>query len=71
MKSMRKAFVSLLSVLAAASIGILPIITSAQAPEVPKSKIDFEKEIIPIVKANCLGCHNKDNAKHNVIFPTK
>ena len=68
---MRKTFVPLFSVVAAASVGILPIITSAQTPDAPKSKIDFDKEIIPIVKSNCLGCHNKDVAKHNIMFPDK
>ena len=68
---MRKTFVPLVSVVIAAAIGVLPILTSAQASEPPKAKIDFEKEIVPIVKASCLGCHNKDNAKHNVMFPDK
>lgn len=70
---MRKTFIPLFSVVAAATVGLLPIVTSAQdpAPVPTKSKIDFEKEIVPIVKASCLGCHNKDNAKHNVAFPDK
>ena len=68
---MRKSFISLFSVVGAATIGILPILTSAQDPTLPKPKVDFEKEIVPIVKASCLGCHNKDNAKHNVMFPDK
>lgn len=68
---MRKTFVPLVSLVIAATIGVLPILTSAQSTEPPKVKIDFEKEIVPIVKASCLGCHNKDNAKHNVMFPDK
>ena len=68
---MRKTFISLLSVITAASISILPILTSAQDPTPAKPKVDFDKEIVPIVKASCLGCHNKDNAKHNVMFPDK
>ncbi len=68
---MRKTFFPLLSVVLAASVGLLPILTSAQAQEPAKPKIDFVKEIVPIVKSSCLGCHNKDNAKHNVMFPNK
>ena len=71
---MRKTFIPLFSVVFASSVALLPILISAQAqtpaPET-KSKIDFDKEIVPIVKASCLGCHNKDNAKHNVMFPDK
>lgn len=68
---MRKTFIPLISVVGAASLGLFPILTSAQSQEPAKPKISFEKEIVPIVKASCLGCHNKDNAKHNVMFPDK
>jgi uncharacterized membrane protein len=34
-------------------------------------EINFEKEIVPIVKTNCLGCHNKDYNKKGIIFPDK
>lgn len=38
----------------------------------PKTtKIDFQKEIVPIVKAHCIGCHNKDKAEHKIEFPDK
>lgn len=62
------------AILAAAVL--LPILGSAQSQDPPKepertSKINFEKQIVPIVKASCIGCHNKDNAKHNVAFPDK
>jgi uncharacterized membrane protein len=43
----------------------------AQDTEKKKEAINFEKEIVPIVKANCLGCHNKDSNKGGVIFPDK
>lgn len=51
---------------------VLPIVSIAQekTPE-PTSKINFEKQIIPIVKASCIGCHNKDNAAGKVMFPDK
>ncbi len=68
---MRKTFVPLFSVACASLVGLLPIVTSAQDPVPAKPKIDFVKEIVPIVKSSCLGCHNKDNAKHNVAFPDK
>ena len=35
------------------------------------TKLDFKKDIIPIVNANCISCHNKDKAEHNVMFPDK
>lgn len=70
MIEMLKSFLPLCSAVIAASHGVLPILTTAQSQD-PKPKVDFEKEIVPIVKASCLGCHNKDNAKHNVAFPDK
>lgn len=66
-----KTFVPYVSVSVAAVVGLLPFVTSAQTKEPAKPKINFEKEIVPIVKASCIGCHNKDNAKHNVMFPDK
>ncbi len=33
------------------------------------TKLDFKKDIVPIVKANCISCHNKDKHEHNVMFP--
>ena len=71
MNFVKKSFVPFVSVAIATTVGLLPLLTSAQTPEPPKSKINFEKEIVPIVKASCLGCHNKDNAKHNVMFQDK
>lgn len=69
---MKKLVLPILSAALAVSFGLLPILTSAQAQEPEKKvKIDFEKEIMPIVKASCIGCHNKDNAKANVSFADK
>ena len=28
-----------------------------------KSTVDFEKEILPVLRANCLACHNTTKAK--------
>src|SRR5215204_293531 len=35
-----------------------------------KTPIDFEKEILPILKNNCLACHNKTTAKAELILET-
>jgi mono/diheme cytochrome c family protein len=36
-----------------------------------KEEISFEKEIVPIVKTNCIGCHNSDYKKGGTMFPDK
>ena len=59
------------SALVVLCVAVLPLLGSAQGQEPPKKEINFDKEIVPIVKANCIACHNKDNAKHNVMFPDK
>src|SRR5438128_10645499 len=33
-----------------------------------KTPVDFEKEILPILKNNCLACHNKTTAKAELIL---
>jgi len=35
-----------------------------------KTPIDFEKEILPILKNNCLACHNKTTTKAGLILET-
>jgi len=35
-----------------------------------KTPIDFEKEILPILKNNCLACHNKTTTKAELILET-
>src|SRR5215831_10895767 len=35
-----------------------------------KTPVDFEKEILPILKNNCLACHNKTTAKADLILET-
>ncbi|HLO98137.1 MAG TPA: c-type cytochrome [Fimbriimonas sp.] len=60
------------SVFLVATLVVLPILGIAQEKDpAPASKINFEKQIVPIVKASCIGCHNKDNAKDGVQFPDK
>src|SRR5438445_1944068 len=36
----------------------------------PKTPVDFEKEILPILKNNCLACHNKTTTKAELILET-
>ena len=68
---MKKSLLPLVSVVVALSVGLLPILTSAQDPTTPPKPIDFDKEIVPIVKASCIGCHNTDKPTANVVFPDK
>ncbi len=35
-----------------------------------KTPVDFQKEILPILKNNCLACHNKTTAKADLILET-
>ncbi|MGB0581202.1 MAG: c-type cytochrome domain-containing protein, partial [Limisphaerales bacterium] len=35
-----------------------------------KSTVDFEKEILPILRANCLACHNTTKAKADLNLET-
>jgi hypothetical protein len=32
--------------------------------------VDFEKEILPILKNNCLACHNQTKAKADLVLET-
>src|SRR5688572_6535944 len=35
-----------------------------------RTPVDFEKEILPILKSNCLACHNKTTPKAELILET-
>src|SRR5947209_9889008 len=35
-----------------------------------KTPVDFEKEILPVLKNNCLACHNKTTTKAGLILET-
>src|SRR5437763_4388312 len=35
-----------------------------------KTPVDFEKEILPILKNNCLACHNRTTAKAELVLET-
>src|SRR5262245_5729968 len=35
-----------------------------------KTPVDFEKEILPILKNNCLACHNKTTTKADLVLET-
>jgi uncharacterized membrane protein len=71
--------VSLISIVAGLMLPILSVAQqdsgqqdpAKQEPPKKTTKLDFQKDIVPIVKANCISCHNKDKAEHNVIFPDK
>ncbi|MFM7242050.1 MAG: c-type cytochrome domain-containing protein, partial [Opitutia bacterium] len=48
-----------------ASKGALPIAKSKRS-----SKVDFEKEILPILRRNCLSCHNSQKGEDGVNLET-
>lgn len=56
---------------ALAVVALAGMVFAQTPPQEPAktTKLDFKKDIIPIVKANCISCHNKDKAEHNVMFP--
>src|SRR6266404_3396133 len=35
-----------------------------------KTPVDFEKEILPVLKNNCLACHNKTTTKAELVLET-
>jgi len=35
-----------------------------------KTPVDFEREILPVLKANCLACHNQTSSKADLILET-
>jgi uncharacterized membrane protein len=58
---------------ALAVVALAGMVFAQDPPKEPAktTKLDFKKDIIPIIKANCISCHNKDKAEHNVMFPDK
>jgi WD40 repeat protein len=64
------------ALLLALTCSILPICAGAAVKPIPISKIkhagpvDFEKEVLPILKQNCLACHNQTKAKGSLILET-
>ncbi len=56
---------SLAQVASEASKGVLPV-----KPLARKTTVDFEREILPLLKANCLACHNKTTTKADLILET-
>lgn len=56
---------------AVAVVALAGVIFAQDPPKEPAktTKLDFKKDIVPIVKANCISCHNKDKHEHNVMFP--
>ena len=67
------------SLLTAALLGLLLAISSAgraRAAAIPvkalkrTTPVDFEKEVLPILRSNCLACHNKTKAKADLLLET-
>ena len=55
---------------------LLPAADSSNSKSIPIAKVkhsgpvDFEKEILPILKNNCLACHNQTKSKGGLILET-
>ena len=46
------------------------VAAEGELPEVAGHKVDFEKEILPILQKNCLACHNKSDAESDLVLET-
>ncbi|MBI1842559.1 MAG: hypothetical protein HYR88_17105 [Verrucomicrobia bacterium] len=49
----------------AAKAAAIPVATLSRT-----TPVDFEKEVLPIFRANCLACHNRTKAKADLILET-
>ncbi len=66
--------------LVVAALAALPLLASAQDKKGPQpldiavvkrtAAVDFEKEILPLLRNNCLACHNRTSAKGDLILET-
>ena len=80
MKSLKRPLI--VSVMLVCLPGVLPALAEEEKPKdnpapalaVAELKrtdtVDFEKEILPILKNNCLACHNQTKAKGDLILET-
>lgn len=46
----------------AASLAVLAAALLVPAQAGTPAKVDFKKDVMPILKKNCIGCHNADDA---------
>ena len=60
-----RGFFSLLSVLNTAAFAAIPIASIDRS-----ESVDFEREVLPAFRANCLACHNQTKAKAGLILET-
>ncbi|WP_145221519.1 DUF1553 domain-containing protein [Gimesia alba] len=44
---------------------------AVEAPTLPKNKIDFEKQILPLFKANCFDCHDENTQESKLRLDRK
>src|SRR5882724_4765191 len=65
-------------------LGLMPALLLAVEPAAPKApapgtpaplpgpskKVDFEAQVLPIFKRNCLACHNAIDAKGELVLET-
>src|SRR3954452_8563498 len=67
MHSLAAAILLVLAAVAAAADGPAPLSIADVNRSAP---VDFEKEILPVLSANCLACHNRTKAKADLVLET-
>ena len=63
---------SLLRIFAALSavLIMLALPRASAAENAPQKKVDFQSDVLPIFKKNCLACHNATDAKGDLVLET-
>ena len=63
---------SLLRIFAALSavLIMLALPRASAAENAPQKKVDFQSDVLPIFKRNCLACHNATDAKGDLVLET-
>ncbi|MBW3597260.1 MAG: hypothetical protein KY475_08300 [Planctomycetes bacterium] len=73
---MRKASIVTKTLLLIAAFASPAAIVSAEDTPIPiadvqhEGPVDFEKEVLPIVRRNCIACHNSTNAESELVLET-
>jgi len=67
-------YVIQLGLAACSTLALLPVTVQAAPIAIAEVKrdepVDFEKEILPIMKRNCLACHNASDAESDLVLET-
>ena len=49
-----------LSALLVSSVLLLPVAAQTPSPQGPSAKVDYEKDVKPLLSQNCYGCHGPE-----------